>query len=51
MMEPFPAESGLVEPQYGSHVASKRIGAALTVFPISKQLPVLLKLPVRYQRS
>src|SRR5207245_10172219 len=45
MIDPLPAAMGSVEPQYSSRVRSKRFKAARTVLPISKQLPVLLRLP------
>lgn len=51
MIEPLPADIGSVLPHQGSLVRSNRASAARTVPPTSKHLPLLLRCPVRLQRT
>ena len=51
MSEPLPAAIGSVEPANGSPLCSKRDSASLTVLPMSKQTPVLLRCPSCHQRT
>ena len=48
MIEPLPADCESVEPLQGSPVLSNRFNACLTVLPISKHRPLLLRYPCRH---